>query len=162
LDSHISRWNFGDASSSSANFGPSGSGTLSASHAYGAPGTYHVSLTVTDDDGGVGVATTTVLVQTPQQALTSIEAYVRSIKTLNKGQINSVIAKLDAASAAAARGDNTAAHNQMSAFLNEVRAYVKVGKITTTEQTTLTSAIHAVEAALGTYNRMLQWWPLEP
>jgi hypothetical protein len=162
LDSHTSRWNFGDASSSSANFGPSGSGILSASHAYGAPGTYHVSLTVTDDDGGVGVATTTVLVQTPQQALTSIEAYVRSIKTLNKGQINSLIAKLDAASAAAARGDNTAAHNQMSAFLNEVRAYVKVGKITTTEQTTLTSAIHAVEAALGTYNRMLQWWPLEP
>ena len=162
LDSHTSRWNFGDASSSSANYGPSGSGSLSASHAYGAPGTYHVSLTVTDDDGGAGVATTTVVVQTPQQALTSIEAYVRGIKTLNKGQINSLIATLDAASAAAARGDNNASHNQMSAFLNEVRAYVKSGNITTAEQTTLTSAIHAVEAALGTYNRMLQWWPLEP
>ena len=162
LDSHTSRWNFGDASSSSANHGPSGSGTLSASHAYGAPGTYHVSLTVTDDDGGAGVATTTVVVQTPQQALTSIEAYVRGIKTLNKGQISSLIAKLDAASASAARGDNNASHNQMSAFLYELRAYVKTGKVTGPEQTTLTSAIHAVEAALGTYNRMLQWWPLEP
>lgn len=162
LDSHTSRWSFGDSSSSSANHGPSGSGTLSASHAYGAPGTYHVSLTVTDDDGGAGVATTTVVVQTPQQALTSIEAYVRGIKTLNKGQINSLIAKLDAASASAARGDNNASHNQMSAFLNEVRADVKTGKISTAEQTTLTSAVHAVEAALGTYNRMLQWWPLEP
>jgi len=162
LDSHTSRWNFGDASSSSANHGPSGSGSLSASHAYGAPGTYHVSLTVTDDDGGAGVATTTVVVQTPQQALTSIEAYVRGIKTLNKGQISSLIAKLDAASASAARGDNNASHNQMSAFLYELRAYVKTGKVTGPEQTTLTSAIHAVEAALGTYNRMLQWWPLEP
>ncbi|HEY8839912.1 MAG TPA: PKD domain-containing protein, partial [Candidatus Dormibacteraeota bacterium] len=162
LDSHTSRWNFGDASSSSANHGPSGSGSLSASHAYGAPGTYHVSLTVTDDDGGAGVATTTVVVQTPQQALTSIEAYVRGIKTLNKGQISSLIAKLDAASASAARGDNNASHNQMSAFLNELRAYVKTGKVTGPEQTTLTRAIHGVEAALGTYNRMLQWWPLEP
>jgi hypothetical protein len=162
LDSHTSRWNFGDASSSSANHGPSGSGPLSASHAYGAPGTYHVSLTVTDDDGGAGVATTTVVVQTPQQALTSIEAYVRGIKTLNKGQINSLIAKLDAASASAARSDNSASHNQMSAFLNELRADVKTGKVTGPEQANLTSAIHAVEAALGTYNRMLQWWPLEP
>jgi PKD domain len=161
LDTHTSRWNFGDSSTSSASFGASGSGNLSASHAYGAPGTYHVSLTVTDDDGGAGVATTTVVVQTPQQALTSIEAYVRGIKTLNKGQLNSLLAKLDAASAAAARGDNNASHNQMSAFLNEVRADAKTGKVTGGEQANLTSAIHAVEAALGTYNRMLQWWPLE-
>jgi hypothetical protein len=117
---------------------------------------------VTDDDGGAAVATTTVVVQTPQQALNSIEAYVRGIKTLNKGQINSLLTKLDAAGAAAARGDNNASHNQMSAFLNEVRADVKTAKITGGEQATLTSAIHAVEAALGTYNRMLQWWPLEP
>ena len=162
LDSHSSRWNFGDSSTSTANYGPSGSGNLSASHAYGAPGTYHVSLTVTDDDGGFDVATTTVIVQTPQQALTSIEAYVGGIKTLNKGQMNSLNVKLDAAGASAARGDTNASHNQMSAFLNEARAYVNTGKMSTRELTTLTSAIHAVEAALGTYNRMLQWWPLEP
>jgi PKD repeat protein len=162
LDSHSSRWSFGDGTTSSANHGVGGSGSPSASHAYTAPGTYHVSLTVTDDDGGAGVATTTVVVQTPQQALTSIEAYVKGITTLNKGQKNSLLAKLEAASASAARGDTKAAHNQMSAFLNEVRADVKTGKMTTGQQTTLTAAIHAVEAALGTYNRMLQWWPLEP
>ena len=117
---------------------------------------------MTDDDGGAGVATTTVVVQTAQQALTSIETYVRGINGLNKGQINSLIAKLDAASASAARGNNITAHNQMSAFLNELRADQKTGKVTTLEMTNLTSAIHAVEAALGTYNRMLQWWPLEP
>jgi hypothetical protein len=162
LDSHTSRWNFGDSSISSASYGAAGAGTVSASHAYGAPGTYHVSLTVTDDDGGAGVATTTVVVQTPQAALAGIETYVRGMKSLTKGQMNSLIAKLDAAGASAARGDNNASHNQMSAFLNEVRADVKTGKITAGEQATLTSAIHAVEAALGTYNRMLQWWPLEP
>jgi hypothetical protein len=162
LDTHTARWNFGDGSTSSANYGPGGSGNASASHSYGAAGTYHVTLTVTDKDGGAGVATTTVVVQTAQQALTTIESYVNGITTLNKGQKNSLIAKLDAASAAAAHGNNIAAHNQMSAFLNEVRADVKIGKISSAQQSTLTAAIHAVEAALGTYNRMLQWWPLEP
>lgn len=162
LDTHTSKWDFGDSTSSSASYGASGSGTLSASHAYGAPGTYHVSLTVTDDDGGAGVATTTIVVQTAQQALTTIESYVGGIKALNKGQINSLIAKLDAASASAARGNYITAHNQMSAFLNELRADQKTGKVTNIEMTDLTSAIHAVEAALGTYNRILQWWPLEP
>jgi hypothetical protein len=87
---------------------------------------------------------------------------VQSILTLNQGQKNSLIAKLEAASAAAARGNNIASHNDMSAFLNEVRADLKVGKITSKQEAILTGAIHAVEAALGTYNRMLQWWPLEP
>jgi len=162
LDTHVARWNFGDGVTSSANYGAGGSGSTSASHSYAAAGTYHVTLTVTDKDGGAGVATTTVIVQTPQQALSTIESYVNSISTLNKGQKNSLIAKLEAASASAARGNNLAAHNEMSAFLNEVRADVKTGKISSTQQTTLTAAIHAVEAALGTYNRMLQWWPLEP
>jgi hypothetical protein len=107
------------------------------------------------------VVTTTVVVETAQQALTRIKSYVQSISTLTKGQKNSLIAKIDAASASAARGDATASHNQMSAFLNEVRADVKSGKISTGQQTTLTDAIHTVEAALGTYNRMLEWWPLE-
>jgi len=152
-DTYTYRWLFGDGASSS---------TLSAAHSYDAAGTYHASLRVTDDDGGAGLATATVVVQSTQQALSSIEAYVNGITTLTKGQKNSLIAKLDAANAAAARGNNIASHNEMSAFLNEVRSYVKTGKLTGLEQTTLTDAIHAVEAAIGTYNRMLQWWPLEP
>jgi hypothetical protein len=153
LDTHTVKWNFGDGTSSS---------TLSPSHSYTAAGNYHVSLTVTDDDGGAGVATTTVPVLSPQDALGAIGGEVQKISTLTKGQKNSLLAKLDAANAAAARGNNVASHNQMSAFLNEVQADVKTGKITTNEQITLTGEIHAVEAAIGTYNRMLQWWPLEP
>jgi PKD repeat protein len=153
LDTHTVKWNFGDGTTSSS---------LSTSHSYTTAGTFHVSLTVTDDDGGAGVATTTVLVQSPQQALTTIEAYVKNITTLSAGQKNSLLAKLDAASASASRGQNNTSHNQMSAFLNEIQADVKTGKVSSTQQTTLTGAIHAVEAAIGTYNRMLQWWPLEP
>jgi hypothetical protein len=152
-DTHTYQWAFGDGSSSTA---------LNTTHSYADAGTYHVTLTVRDDDGGVGTDTASVLVQTPQQALTTLESTINGISTLTKGQKNSLIAKLEAAGAAAARGDNTASHNQMSAFLNEVRAYVKTGNITASQQTALTDAIHAIEAALGTYNRILQWWPLEP
>jgi PKD repeat protein len=46
LDTHTIKWNFGD--------GNTDSGTLTPSHVYGDNGIYTVSLTVTDDDGGVG------------------------------------------------------------------------------------------------------------
>ena len=152
-DTHTYQWQFGDSASSSV---------LSTTHSYNAAGTYHVSLTVRDKDGGSDVATGTVIVQSPQEALGSIADYVNAISTLTKGQKNSLIAKLNAASASAARGDSNASHNQMSAFLNEVRSDLKTGKISSGQEAALTTAIHAVEAALGTYNRMLQWWPLEP
>jgi PKD repeat protein len=152
-DTHTYQWAFGDGSTSSSQ---------NTTHFYGSAGTFHVTLTVRDNDGGTGTDTASVLVQSPQDALSTIAGTVNGITTLTKGQKTSLSAKLQAAADAAARGNNTASHNQMSAFLSEVRAYVKTGKITADQQSALTDAIHAVEAALGTYNRMLQWWPLEP
>jgi PKD repeat protein len=129
----------------------------SASHSYAAPGTYTVTLTVTDDDLGAGLATTTVTVQTPQQALASIGGAVQALKTLNAGQKNSLIAKLNAAGASIGRGDTTAANNQLNAFLNELQADVNAGRISSEDMTALRSAIHDVQASLGIYNRFLSW-----
>jgi len=55
VDSHTLEWDFGDGS-------PPVSGSLTPSHAYVDDGTYTVTLTVTDDDGGVGADTLTVMV----------------------------------------------------------------------------------------------------
>ncbi len=55
LDIHIISWNFGDGS-------PPVTGTLTPTHAYGHSGIYTVTLTVTDDDGGVGSDTLVVTV----------------------------------------------------------------------------------------------------
>jgi len=151
LDTHTAIWDFGDGSSASG---------FTAAHAYAAAGTYRVTLTVTDDDGGVGHATIQVPVQTTQQALGSISGYVQKISTLNAGQKNSLTAKLNAASAAAARGDTNAANDQLNAFLNEVRADQNTGKLSAGDATTLSNAVHAVKGALGTFNRFLEWWPL--
>jgi len=53
-DTHTIEWNFGDAHTAS--------GTLQPTHQYGDDGSYMVTLTVVDDDGGVGVDTLTVTV----------------------------------------------------------------------------------------------------
>jgi hypothetical protein len=148
LDTHTSGWNFGDSATAAG---------LSASHSYDAAGTYTVTFTVTDDDNGVGQATATVTVQTAQQALTSIAGYVQNLKSLNKGQKNSLIAKLDAAGGSIGRGNSNAATNQLNAFLNELQADLNSGKISGDDMTVLRSSVNNVQAALGTYNRFLTW-----
>ena len=160
LDSHIATWNFGDGSTAMASFGPSRTEKFSASHAYAAAGTYTVTVTVTDDDGGVGKATTTVQVLTTAQALSWIANEVQTHTSLNAGQKNSLTAKLNAASASAARGDTKASNNQLNAFLNELQAYVNTGQVSADEASTLRNAVHAIKGSLGTYNRFLEWWPL--
>ena len=151
LDTHSAIWDFGDGSSASG---------FTATHAYASAGTYRVTLTVTDDDGGVGRATTSVTVQTTQQALAAIAGAVQRLSSLNSGQKKSLIAKLDAAAASSARGDTNAANNQLDAFLNELRADANTGKLSSADAAALSSAVHAVKGALGTYNRFLEWWPL--
>jgi PKD repeat protein len=54
LDTHTISWDFGD--------GGTADGTLMPVHAYGDDGVYTVTLTVADDDGGVGSDTRTVTV----------------------------------------------------------------------------------------------------
>ena len=59
LDTHAVLINWGDGSTSS---GTAGGGTASGGHAYAAAGIYTVTMTVTDDDTGTSVATTTAYV----------------------------------------------------------------------------------------------------
>src|SRR5437773_1790617 len=97
-DSHSVVWSFGDGITSSSNFGPGGSANLAASHTYTAAGIYTVTLTVRDDDGGLGQASTTVTVKTVPQALSVIAGLVNGMPSLNAGQKQSLVAKIGRAS----------------------------------------------------------------
>src|SRR5690606_30879532 len=55
LDTHTIQWQFGNAGSASH--------TLTPTFIFGEPGVYEVTLTVTDDDGGVGIDTLPVTVE---------------------------------------------------------------------------------------------------
>jgi PKD repeat protein len=57
LDTHTALWAFGDGQTDAGtlteeNIAPDATGTVTATHAYSAPGNYLVTVTVTDDDGG--------------------------------------------------------------------------------------------------------------
>ena len=56
-----------------------GAGALSHQHAYSAPGTFPIGLTVADDDGGVDTETAVVRVLTPEQAVVEIIAILDNL-----------------------------------------------------------------------------------
>ena len=102
----------------------SGNG-FSLSHQYDAAGTFTVTVTVRDADGGVGTRTATVTVVTPQAAIRNLMAQVNGV--LSGGQANSLNAKLRAALSSMS---GEVAGNQIGAFVNEVEAMVNSGRLT--------------------------------
>ncbi|HEX2679975.1 MAG TPA: PKD domain-containing protein, partial [Candidatus Dormibacteraeota bacterium] len=160
MDSHVATWDFGDGSNATENIVAGGSTDLNASHSYAAAGTYTVRLKVADDDGTAGVATTTLTVMTPQQALGLLASYVENLPGLNAGEKNSLLVKLNAASDALTRGDATAAGNELNAFLNELNADLSSGKVSRDSASVLSASVHVVQSALGTRNRFTDLWPL--
>jgi hypothetical protein len=66
LDTHAANWDFGDDTIVYGTLTPIG--TTTAEHAYVEPGTYTVTLTVTDDDGGTGDYEEEVIVISAEEA----------------------------------------------------------------------------------------------
>ena len=85
LDTHSTSWAFGDGSSSAGtlieeNIQPDATGTVTATHAYSAPGNYQVTVTVTDDDGGAtSAAAWTVHVADVAEAKHDLAAYIQTL-----------------------------------------------------------------------------------
>jgi streptogramin lyase len=126
-------WHFGDS--------VIGSGDTTA-HIYSSDGIYTVELTVIDDDGATDTDTTTVTVQTPEEAIQDLISDVEGMN-LAKGAENSLTSKLEAAIRSLSRDQKNVATNQLYAFINEIEA--KRGKeITNTQADELTAKAQRV------------------
>jgi hypothetical protein len=84
LDSHTLVWDFGDGTTYSGidfyeNVEPDAWGNSTAYHVYEEPGVYNVTLTVEDDDGGVGTFGFSVTVSTVQEALQDLADYINNL-----------------------------------------------------------------------------------
>jgi PKD repeat protein len=147
--SYTTTWSWGDGSANTAG--------NSATHAYASSGTYTVTLTAADDDGVAGSAATTVTVMTPAAALAKITGLVSGQSGLNKGQKNSLLAKLNAANDSMQRGDSGAACNQLNAFVNEVDADQKTGRISGGDAATMTDAARLTQRSMGCFRTLVEF-----
>jgi len=85
LDTHTVSWDFGDGTIedgtvSEENQQPDATGQSVVDHVYSQPGTYAVTMTVVDDDGGVGTSQAWVVeVLTAQQATEALDQYIQEL-----------------------------------------------------------------------------------
>jgi hypothetical protein len=96
-------------------------------------GTTTVTSTATDPAGNSGSCSFTVTVLTPQGAVGTIRNIVAALVNagvLNKGEGDALTAKLDAAIQQLDRGNTNAAINQLQAFINQVEALARSGRLT--------------------------------
>lgn len=158
LDTHTTTFNYGDGTPSETDtYGASGSAETIDNYAFPRAGTFTVTYTATDDDGGTSTATVQVTVDTPAQALGVIQNYLAGIASLGNGDRNGLMAKYRAAAASAARGDDNATCGQLGAALNDLSAMTANGSLSAADSAALSSATWSVHRALGCTKVKVGW-----
>ena len=125
LDTHAAAFDWGDGTvAQGLIIEANGSGSVSGSHTYSAPGVYTITLTVIDKDGGVASNSISVTILTPVQAAQNLIDLVETFN-LQQGIENSLDVKLDNAINAMSdlnANNDQAAINSLQAFINAVEA----------------------------------------
>lgn len=120
-------------------------------HTYATAGTFTATLTIRDDDGGAGSTSATVTVKSAVDGVGDLAAMVAALGgagTLAAGEVNSLQAKLDAARRQLA-ADRPAGVQQLEAFVNEVDALRRSGRLSAADAAALTAYAQRVIAAAG-------------
>ena len=124
--------------------------TFQLRHTYTTAGSYTVVVRVLDKDGGAGTQSATVVVQTVLQGIGNLASLVTSLDgTLNKGEVNSLHAKLNAATARQRQGNTNAVTGTLGAFVNEVNAMVSSGRLTAAASAPLLDYARRLLKSLG-------------
>ncbi len=146
LDTQTVVWFFGDEMTSTVSLGAGGSGTFSTDHAYMIAGSFEVILEVTDDDLGVGTATTPIVVASPQEAADILSSYTEDLPESNS---NGLAHPLSNAAQSIERGNTCAGCNQIDAYLNQIRSLKNNGHLDPTIADFLILHAEAIKESLG-------------
>ena len=121
------------------------------SHTYTAPGTYTVTVRVSDDDV-TSSRSQTVTVLSPLQGVQTVSSAVGHLVksgTITAGNANSLSAKLGAAQKQLERGVVAPVGGQLGAFLNELDAMVRSGRLSPADADPMRSMVQRVLTSLG-------------
>ncbi|MBA3889292.1 MAG: DNA/RNA non-specific endonuclease, partial [Gemmatimonadaceae bacterium] len=117
-------WNFGDGTTATG---------VAPTHTYALTGNYTVRLVVTDNDGLVDTVATTAQVRRidAEVGLENLEALINGLVsgTINRGEANSLMVKVNAARNQLARDNVNAFVNQIEALIREVEAMGRSGRL---------------------------------
>jgi hypothetical protein len=123
----------------------------SYSCAYPTAGTFTARSRIADNDVGFTNYTVAITVLTPREGTEGLidQVYALIPGTLNDGQGNALIAKLEVALQQLDRGNVATAINQLEAFVNQVNALIGGGTLPATEGKSLIDAANMILAALS-------------
>jgi PKD repeat protein len=84
VDTHTATWDFGDGTVQTGavteeHNQPDATGVSVIEHVYSQPGTYTITLTVQDKDGGIGQATVTVTVLSAENVVDLLDGYIQGL-----------------------------------------------------------------------------------
>jgi DNA/RNA endonuclease G (NUC1) len=129
-----------------------------AAHVFATAGTHTVTVTVRDDDAGVGTREAVVLVRSPAEGIATLEDDVRALGTgtlgvatprLTPGNVTALLATLDASSRALARGEIAAAVSALDAFVAQVAAYRTGGLVSPAAAERLTAYARRLQRSIA-------------
>lgn len=137
-------WDFGD--------GNTGSGAT-PSHTYTFFGSYTVRLIATDNDGLADTVSTTVEVAqaSPTVAAAQLSAAVEALvaEPRNRGEAQSLRAKLNAINASIANGNTSSALGQLGALENQIDAMERSGRLSAAQVQAVRDAIERLRRSLS-------------
>lgn len=121
--------------------------SFALAHRFVAAGSYIVSVSVADDDGGVGSVSRTVTVISLDSWLDRLIARINAAG-YEKGLTTSLVKKLEAARKSLLAGNMTAFRGQIGAFRNELDATVKTNRVPAADAAVYTTMLDRLLAVL--------------
>jgi hypothetical protein len=106
-----------------------GNGPFTASLPISSPLGQSFTATASDPDGNSSEFSKCIEQSNQTSTIAALIALIMNNSSLNQGQKNSLISKLDAASRSLDRGNRNSAAGQLNAFINEVQALKKSKKL---------------------------------